>query len=125
MKRRTKIYIIFILISTISACRQKAAENTNQAIKPAQTTSATPNASPSIPVNKSYEGRGVVTKINLELVSVELKHEKIEGLMNAMTMEFYVAKKSELEKLKIGDAVEFVIDYKNGQEKISSIQKSK
>jgi Cu/Ag efflux protein CusF len=72
---------------------------------------------------KTYNGKGVVTKINLELVSVELNHEEIEGLMPAMTMEFYVRNKSELESLQIGDKVEFVLEYDQGRETIISIKK--
>jgi len=72
---------------------------------------------------KLFNGKGVVTKINLELGSVELDHEKIEGAMPAMIMEFYVKKKSEIEVLKVGDRVEFVLEENFGQEKITSIKK--
>jgi Cu/Ag efflux protein CusF len=121
-----KIYTFFILISLAFACGQKAAEIKKPESAPAATTavSPTPQPSPSVSKNRDYDGRGVVTKIDLELVSVEIRHEKIEGLMPAMTMEFYVSQKSELEKLKIGDAVEFVLRYKDGQEKIVSIKKA-
>ena len=53
---------------------------------------ATPNVPFSSPKNGNYNGKGVVTKINLDLVSVELDHEEIKGLMPKMTMEFYVKK---------------------------------
>lgn len=86
---------------------------------------ATPAATPFIPKDGNYDGRGVVTKLNLGLGSVEVDHEEIKGLMPKMIMEFYVTEKSELEKLKIGDRVEFVIEYKNHQEKIISIKKAK
>jgi Cu(I)/Ag(I) efflux system protein CusF len=72
-----------------------------------------------------FNGKGVVTKVNLELVSVELDHEEIKGLMPKMTMEFYVREKSELEKLKIGDAVDFVLEDNAGTEQIISIKKAK
>ncbi len=65
----------------------------------------------------------MVTKINLELGSVELDHEEIKGLMPPMIMEFYVAEKKEIEVLKVGDKVEFVIESNRGQEKIISIKK--
>ena len=74
--------------------------------------------------NGNYDGKGVVTKINLKIVSVELDHEEIKNLMPAMRMEFYVTKKSELEALKLGDTVDFVVEYKDGQEKIISIKKA-
>jgi Cu/Ag efflux protein CusF len=116
-----KFSILFVFILLISACQQSTSEVKNQAVKP----SATPSPTAFVPQNKTYNGKGVVTKINLELVSVEVNHEKIEGLMDAMVMEFFVTKKAELEKLKVGDKVDFVIEYKDGQEKIISIQKAK
>jgi len=122
---KKSVFLILICSFMLSACEKGVSESKNQAVKPAQTASATPNASPSVPKNKNYDGKGVVTKINLESVSVEINHEKIEGLMDAMIMEFFVTKKTELERLKVGDKVEFVIEYKDGQEKIISIKKAK
>ena len=64
-----------------------------------------------------------MTKINLELVSVELDHEEIVGVMPAMIMEFYVREKSLLDGLKVGDNVEFVLEYKHPSETIVGIKK--
>lgn len=112
----------------VSACQQNTTETKPQNVKPTQATIAntptTPMVSPSVPANKNYDGKGVVTKINLELVSVELNHEEIKDLMPAMIMEFYVKEKSELEVLKVGDKVSFVVEYKDGQEKLSASKKS-
>jgi Cu/Ag efflux protein CusF len=72
-----------------------------------------------------YTGKGKVTKINLQAPSVELDHEEIQGLMPAMVMEFYVTEKSLLDGIKVGDKVDFQIEYKGGTEKIMSIQKTK
>jgi Cu/Ag efflux protein CusF len=123
-----KIFILFILILAISACQQNTSESKNQTVKPTATAAPvaaeTPKPAPSKPQNKNYDGKGIVTKIDLKLVSVEINHEKIEGLMPAMTMEFFVAKKPELEKLKVGDKVDFVVEYKDGQEKIIGIKKA-
>lgn len=80
-------------------------------------------ASPSTPTAKLFDGRGKVTKINLDLVSVELEHEEIKGLMPGMIMEFYVREKKELEPLKVGDTVEFILEDDRGQEKILAIRK--
>lgn len=120
MGRQITIFAVFTLILTNLVCQQNSTNETkiNNA-KPTQTAIT----EPTLPANKNYDGKGVVTKINLELVSVELNHEKIEGLMPAMQMEFFVKEKKELEKLKVGDKVAFVIEYKDGQEKIISIKK--
>jgi Cu/Ag efflux protein CusF len=119
-----RISIFFILILAVSACQKKTPEMKTQTVKPAQTAATTPDIPFSSPKNGNYNGKGVVTKINLEIVSVELDHEEIKDLMPAMRMEFYVTEKAQLEKLKIGDKVDFVVEYKNAQEKIISIKKA-
>jgi len=45
--------------------------------------------------------------------------------MPKMTMEFYVKEKAELEKLKVGDTVDFVLEDNAGVEQIISIKKAK
>lgn len=112
---KTKFLLGFALFSLVSAaCRQMPRANVTQPVK----------SSPDVSANskiKIYDGIGVVTKINLKLVSVELNHEEIKGLMPKMTMEFYVKEKLELEKLKVGDKVEFVLEDNAGAEQIVSI----
>ena len=97
----------------------------NKSVPAAVSPTAAPNVSPDKTKIKLYDGKGVVTKINLEAVSVELDHEEIKGLMPKMIMEFYVKEKSELEKLKVGDTVDFVLEDNAGAERIVSIKKSK
>lgn len=116
-----RIFLIITAFALLSACQQNTAETKPQNAN--QVNSATPAVAPSHPKNGNYDGKGVVTKINLELVSVELNHEEIKGLMPQMIMEFYVKEKKELEALKIGDKVEFILEYNDGQEKIISIKK--
>jgi Cu(I)/Ag(I) efflux system protein CusF len=133
-----KIKFLFGCVSfsiIFMACEQAKPPSPNQILKP--TTNSMPasaansiNAAPSVsvpdkPKIKTYDGKGKVTKINLELVSVELNHEEIKDLMPKMTMEFYVKEKSQLEKLKVGDVVDFVLEDNAGAEQIISIKKSK
>jgi Cu/Ag efflux protein CusF len=92
---------------------------------PVPSPSVAPTSAPDKSKIKLYDGKGVVTKINLELVSVELDHEEIKGLMPKMIMEFYVKEKSQLEKLKVGDKVDFVLEDNAGAEQIIKIVKSK
>ncbi len=134
-----------LLLFAFTACRQNTQLATSQTVKPTATisTNAAPNnsvsatTSPAVSVNvtpsvsipgkttiKTYDCKGVVTKINLEIVSVELDHEEIKGLMPKMTMEFYVKEKSELEQLKVGDTVDFVLEDDAGAERIIKIRKS-
>jgi Cu/Ag efflux protein CusF len=114
MKKR-KILLFPLLISalifTFSACEKETVQK---------------NYNKTVSVNsgvKRFDGKGVVTKINLERGSVELDHEEIKGSMPAMIMEFYVTEKKELEPLKVGDRVEFVLEEDRGQEKLTSIKK--
>ena len=90
---------------------------------------ATPSAIPSNtfdkPKIKTANGTGIITKINLEIGSVELDHEEIKGLMSKMIMEFYVSDVKMLEKLKVGDKVDFVLEDNAGVEQIINIKKSK
>ncbi len=110
-------FVILIFSLVFSACEKSVSDNSNQTVKP------TPNPVKTA-INGTYNGKGKVTKINLELVSVELDHEEIKDVMPRMIMEFYVSEKSELEKLKVGDEVDFVLEYKDGQEKIINIKKA-
>lgn len=105
------ILLIFTVIFSFSACEKENARSNN---------SSKPSANSAV---KRFPGKGVVTKINPELGSVELDHEEIKGAMPAMIMEFYAADKNELKPLKTGDKVEFVLEEDRGQEKLASIKK--
>ena len=120
--------ITFIALAAISlACTQGPAAN-NAPPKPAATkatsTSPTPVPTSSLPTNGDYDGKGVVTKINLELGSVEMDHEEIKGVMPPMRMEFYVSDKKMLDGLKVGDKIDFVLRYKDHTETVVRIKKT-
>lgn len=137
-----KIFALLIAAVALSGCQSNTA-STGSANKPATTNSTNTNtAAASTPLNhsshganhsaanisaspevKTFEGTGIVTKINLELVSVELNHDEIKGLMPAMIMEFYVTNKKELEALKVGDKVSFTLEENNKSPKITKINK--
>lgn len=102
-----------------AACQSNAPTAANQIAKPTATATA---ASDKAQI-KTYDGTGAVTKINLEIGSIELDHEEVKGLMPAMKMEFYVADKKMLDNLKIGDRVDFTLEDNAGAERIVSIKK--
>jgi Cu/Ag efflux protein CusF len=135
-----KEILILISLLLLAACQQNTPTTTNQTAKPPAAVPTVITADNTISANaspissaktfdktkiKTFDGEGVITKINLELVSVELDHEEIKGLMPKMTMEFYVKEKSELERLKVGDKVDFVLEVDAGAEQIISIEKAK
>lgn len=117
-EKAMKYFRLLILIYSFGflACQKNVSENKNQTIKPTATVSGNTKI-------KTGSGKGVVTKINTELGSVELNHEEIKGMMPAMQMEFYVSDKKMLDGLKIGDKVDFVLEDNAGAEQITSIVK--
>lgn len=121
MGRKFLILAISVCCFALSGCGEKSVSDVKpQNVKAAQT----PLPAPSIPKDGNYNGKGEITKINTELGSVEMKHEKIKDLMEAMQMEFFVKDKKILEGLKVGDKVDFVVEYKHPQEVITSIKKA-
>ena len=102
------------------ACGGQQAVN-NSDVPPPNTATSMPTLS--IPKDGSYNSKGRVTKINLKQGSIELDHEDIVGVMPAMLMEFNVRNKSILNGLKVGDNVDFVLEYKHPTETVISIKK--
>ena len=118
-----KLKILVIVTAFVAAaCQQTTAPTVNQTTKP--TATAASIAAPDKSKVKLFDGRGVITKINLELGSVGLDHEEIKGVMAAMeNMEFYVSDKKMLDNLKVGDAVNFVLEDNAGAKQIVKIEK--
>lgn len=60
--------------------------------------------------------KGAVTKVDAKQKKITIKHEALENLdMPAMTMVFVVSDDAMLEKVKPGQAIEFVADRVNGR----------
>ena len=128
---KSKLLWSALVFSIGAACSQNGANHSNHSPaasspRPSPTASATPNVtSPQVSAkNGDYDGKGVVTKIDMKLGSVEMDHEEIPGIMPPMRMEFYVSEKKMLDPLKLGDKVDFVLRYKDGSETIVNIKKS-
>lgn len=122
MKGKFLILTLSAFLLAFSACQKSASET--KPIDISVPPVAEPLVTPIIPKDGNYDGKGTITKINLELGSVELKHEEIKDLMPAMQMEFFVKDKEMLKNLKVGDKVNFVVEYKHPQETITSIKKA-
>ena len=118
------IFFGMFLIAASTACTSPPAVN-NSGPRPgtAITSAPSPIPTPVTPKNGDYPGKGVVTKIDIKLGSIELNHEEIKDMMPAMQMEFYVADKKLLDGLKVGDKVDFVLRYKDPTETIVNIKK--
>jgi Cu/Ag efflux protein CusF len=92
------------------SCKQQAANQT--AVPQASPTGIPINTAVSQPspiTNKPYPGTGVVKLINRKEGWIGIAHEEIPGLMPAMEMEFWVEKKSLLDKVKVGQKVNFTL----------------
>ena len=123
MGRKFLVLAVFLFCFAFSGCEKNSSETKPQNIKKAQMT-VTPIPTPWIPKDGNYDGKGEVTKINNELGSIELNHEEIKDLMPPMQMEFFVKDKAQLKGLKIGDRVDFVVEYKHPTEIITNIKKA-
>ena len=128
MKNKSIIFVALLSLGVLVSCKPPAAGDATST-KPSITnsspvTSVTPVPTSSTPKNGDYNGKGVVTKLNLPNGSVELDHEEIEGVMPAMRMEFNVTDKKMLDALKVGDKVDFVLRYKDYTEVIVNIKKA-
>jgi Cu/Ag efflux protein CusF len=114
------VLVVVLLAALMSACGSKPAAS--------NTVKITPGVAPtlSIPKDGDYPGKGVITKVNLTGEgSVEMNHEEIEGVMPAMQMEFFVSDKKMLDRVQVGDKVDFVLRYKHPTEMIVDIRKAK
>jgi Cu(I)/Ag(I) efflux system periplasmic protein CusF len=112
--------VIALLLIAMCACGETQKANSKSvAISP------TPVPTIATPKDGDYPAKGVVTKINTEIGSVELNHGDIPGVMPPMQMEFFVSDKKILDGLKVGDNVDFVLRYKHPTETIVQITKAK
>jgi Cu/Ag efflux protein CusF len=115
-------FIVLLALANLFACGGKPSANEN--VRTVSAVSPTPAPAAIIAKDGDYNGKGVVTKLNVEQGSIELNHEEIKGMMPAMQMEFFVSDKKILDGLKVGDNVDFVLRYKNPTETIVSIKKA-
>jgi Cu/Ag efflux protein CusF len=67
--------------------------------------------------------KGEVTKIDTKQKKLTIKHEELKTLgMPAMTMVFVVADDAMLDKVKEGQAIEFIADRVNGRITVTEIK---
>ncbi|MBA3351518.1 MAG: copper-binding protein [Blastocatellia bacterium] len=107
------------------ACSPPAPGDATTAKSNTVASSSTPVPAPSVPADGDYDAKGVVTKIDLNLGSVEIDHEEIKGVMPPMKMEFFVADKKILDGVSVGDKIDFVLRHKTPTETIVKITKAK
>ena len=82
-----------------------------------------PIAVPSPVIGKPYPGIGVVQLINKKEGWIEIDHEEIVGLMPPMVMEWHVKDRALLNRVKVGDKVNFVVVETGSGEIITDLNK--
>lgn len=66
---------------------------------------------------------GEITKIDVKQKKLTIKHEELKNLgMSAMTMVFVVADPAMLDKVKVGQAIEFVAERVEGRITVTEIK---
>jgi protein SCO1 len=71
----------------------------------------------------TYQGVGVVKGLNPGAPAIEIDHEEIVGLMQAMQMEFPVTDVALLRGLAVNDRIDFTVVEKDGQMRVTAINK--
>ena len=97
--QKVSLAVFILMLFALTSCQKNKATTPPKVTGPEAAVATT-----------HYQGVGKVISLNPQRPSIEIDHENIEGLMEAMTMEFYVKDKSLLEGLKRGDLISFSID---------------
>jgi Cu/Ag efflux protein CusF len=111
----TRLIQLTLLVSACAflSCQKQPPASAEKHPAPATTPAATPLTGPAgFPppvINKPYPGTGVVDLINRKEGWIEITHEDIKDLMPAMQMEFNVKDKTLLDRIAVGDRVDFII----------------
>ena len=113
----------FTFVALITALLSSCGSSPTNTRSSSPATSPTPVPTAVVPKNGDYPGRGKVLKVNNELGSVELDHEEIVGLMQAMQMEFPVTDVALLSGLAVNDRIDFTVVEKDGQMRVTDIKK--
>jgi|ERR1043166_3947534 len=119
---RRNILLLLVLLPAIlfGSCQKQ-----NTAPETASSTPKAPTGPPGYPpavMGKSYPGTGVIVTINRDEGWIEINHEEIRELMPAMQMEFNVKDKSLLDKVKVGQRVDFTIVETKEEEYLADIK---
>lgn len=120
--RRLRPLVIFPLL-LCATCRHQPQTKTTPTPQAAAT--MTPLVRPSPELNRPYPGTGVVKIINRKEGWIEIDHEDIKGLMPAMEMEFWVKDRTLLDKVSVGDRVDFTIVETSKGEYLTQIKKAR
>ena len=104
---KTVMMISLTALSLGAACSNSTGNSAGRSSNSTQTSSSRSQNANLPTQDGDNPGRGKVTKINSVMGSVERDHEEIKGVMARMVMEFFVTDKTMLNRLEVGDVVDF------------------
>ena len=117
MAHESRVVIVTIALLIASACNSQQ-HSTEHAGTPSP--SASPSASAAEAKTDSYQGVGVVKRIDEKLPGIEIDHGEIVGLMPAMQMEFPVTDAALLNGIAVNDRIDFTV---TSDMKVTAIKK--
>lgn len=112
MRKNTWLAIALCLALGLTACAKKS--------ESASGANAAPDNSPA----KEYALKGEVIRLDPSLHIAVIKGEKIEGWMEAMTMEYPVKDVAEFQKLKAGEKIQASVFVKGDDYWVSNVQEA-
>ncbi len=97
---KVRITVAPLLLICVVACQSQQTATTNNF-----------NAASSRGVtSKTYRSVGVIEAVDADKRTLKINHEKIEGYMDGMTMDFQTRNPTLLRELKPGDRIEFTLE---------------
>ena len=115
MAHKSRVIVVCVAL-VLGACSKEQPANK---ITPAPA----PTSSAAALQPSTYQGVGVVKGLNPKAPAIEIDHEEIVGLMQAMQMEFPVTDVALLRGLAVNDRIDFTVVEKDGQMRVTAITK--
>ena len=114
MAHKSRVIVVCMALLLGGACSKQPVNQGASTPAPSGSAALQPN---------TYQGVGVVKGLNPKAPAIEIDHEEIVGLMQAMQMEFPVTDVALLRGLAVNDRIDFTVVEKDGQMRVTDIKK--
>ena len=115
MAHKSRVIVVCLAL-VFGACSKQQPANK-------QTPAPSPTSSAAALQPGTYQGAGVVKGLKPTVPAIEIDHEEIVGLMQAMQMEFPVTDVALLSGLAVNDRIDFTVVEKDGDMRVTAITK--
>lgn len=115
MAHKSRVIVVCVALFLCACSKQPPANK--------QTPAPAPSGSAAALQPNTYQGVGVVKGLNPKGPAIEIDHEEIVGLMQAMQMEFPVTDVALLSGLAVNDRIDFTVVEKDGEMRVTDIKK--